>query len=40
MLNPDFVIFEAQGGRIWLEPNDGRGALIRFTLPGAQTVGE
>jgi signal transduction histidine kinase len=31
---------EAQDGRIWLEPNDGRGALIRFTLPGAQTVGE
>ena len=26
-------IVEFHGGRIWLEPSDGRGATVRFTLP-------
>ncbi|WP_374569803.1 PAS domain S-box protein [Phenylobacterium sp.] len=27
------TIIEAHGGRIWVEPNDGGGAVFRFTLP-------
>jgi signal transduction histidine kinase len=30
---------EAQNGRIWLEPNDGRGTLIHFTLPASEVIG-
>ena len=26
-------IITAHGGRIWLEPNGGKGAAVRFTLP-------
>ena len=26
-------IVEAHGGRIWMEPNPGGGAVFRFTLP-------
>jgi len=28
------TIIEAHGGRIWVEPNPGGGAVFRFTLPG------
>ncbi len=30
------TIVEAHGGRIWSEPNAGRGAIFRFTLPAAR----
>src|SRR5215831_13539990 len=29
-------IIEGQGGRLWAEANEPRGAVFRFTLPGAQ----
>jgi PAS domain S-box-containing protein len=29
-------LIEAQGGRLWLEPHDGRGAMFQFTLPVAR----
>ncbi|MFL5338209.1 MAG: sensor histidine kinase [Geminicoccaceae bacterium] len=32
-------IIEAHGGRLWVEPNQGRGAVFRFTLP-AESSGE
>ena len=28
------TIIEAHGGRIWVDPNPGGGAIFRFTLPG------
>ncbi len=28
-------IIEAHGGRLWAEPNPGRGTVFRFTLPTA-----
>jgi signal transduction histidine kinase len=28
-------IIDAHGGRLWAEPNESRGAVFRFTLPGA-----
>jgi len=28
-------IIEAHGGRLWASPNDGWGAVLQFTLPGA-----
>jgi PAS domain S-box-containing protein len=28
-------IIDAHGGRLWAEPNEPRGAVFRFTLPGA-----
>jgi two-component system sensor kinase FixL len=31
------TIVEAHGGRIWVEPNEGGGAIFRFTL---QRVGQ
>jgi two-component system sensor kinase FixL len=27
------TIIEAHGGKIWVEPNEGGGAVFRFTLP-------
>src|SRR5262249_31328704 len=30
------TIVEAHGGRLWAEANEPRGAVFRFTLPGAQ----
>ena len=30
------TIIEAHGGRIWVEPNPGGGAVFRFTLPGVR----
>jgi C4-dicarboxylate-specific signal transduction histidine kinase len=29
-------IISAHGGRLWAEPNEPRGAVFQFTLPGAQ----
>jgi PAS domain S-box-containing protein len=29
-------IIDAHGGRLWAEANESRGAVFRFTLPGAQ----
>ncbi|KUM27362.1 histidine kinase [Mesorhizobium loti] len=29
-------IIDAHGGRFWVEPNEPRGAVFRFTLPGAE----
>ena len=29
-------IMEAQGGRIWAEPNPGGGTVFRFTVPTAE----
>jgi signal transduction histidine kinase len=31
-------IIEAHGGRLWAVPGVSRGAIFRFTLPGAATV--
>jgi len=28
------ALVEAHGGRLWLESNEGKGAIARFTLPG------
>ena len=28
-------IIEAHGGRLWVEPNPGGGAVFRFTLPSS-----
>lgn len=32
-------IIEAHGGRLWVEPNPGRGTVFRFTLPTAAPDG-
>jgi signal transduction histidine kinase len=29
-------IIDAQGGKLWAEANEPRGALFQFTLPGAE----
>jgi signal transduction histidine kinase len=29
-------IIDAHGGRLWAEPNEPRGAVFQFTLPGAE----
>ena len=29
-------IIDAHGGRLWAEANEPRGAVFRFTLPGAE----
>jgi signal transduction histidine kinase len=29
-------IIEAHGGRLWTEANEPRGAVFKFTLPGAE----
>jgi signal transduction histidine kinase len=29
-------IIDTHGGRLWAEPNEPRGAVFRFTLPGSQ----
>jgi hypothetical protein len=31
-------IIESHGGRLWVEPNDGPGAIFTFVLPGAADV--
>jgi PAS domain S-box-containing protein len=31
-------IVEAHGGRLWVEPNDGKGAVFALRLPAAQTA--
>jgi signal transduction histidine kinase len=32
------AIVEAHGGRLWAEPNAGRGATFCFTIPVCSTV--
>jgi len=29
-------IIDGHGGRLWAEPNEPRGAVFQFTLPGGQ----
>jgi signal transduction histidine kinase len=29
-------IIDAHGGRLWAEPNEPRGTVFQFTLPGAE----
>ena len=29
-------IIDAHGGRLWIDANEPRGAVFRFTLPGAE----
>jgi light-regulated signal transduction histidine kinase (bacteriophytochrome) len=33
-------IVELHGGRIWLEPKEGRGAAFKFTLPAGDTAAD
>jgi signal transduction histidine kinase len=33
-------IIDAHGGRLWAEANEPRGAVFRFTLPGADGLND